>query len=315
VLALACTGSAAGGDFADWLADLRADAIAEGLQESTVEASLTNAQLLSRVIEADRTQPKAPAEFCDYIKRRLTTTRIERGRRMLQEHAALLAEINARYGVPPRYIVALWGLETNFGDYVGDIPLFDALVTLAHDPRRGEFFRDQIFGAMRIVEQGHHPVEGLTGSWAGATGQVQFMPSTFLAYAVDHDGDGRRDLWKSLPDAFASAANYLRRSGWQPGETWGRQVRLPPKRTGTFGPRTLAQWQELGVRKANGGDLPNVHQSAMVVLPTRGRDPAFFAYRNYRVFLAWNRSTFFAISVGTLADELTGVASLAACGL
>ena len=305
---------AEGGDFEGWLAALKAEAVEQGLREETVETALSKVRLLSEVVESDRSQPKAPTEFCDYMTRRLTRTRIERGREMLAKHRNLLAGINADYGIPPRYIIALWGLETNFGDYVGDIPLFDALVTLARDPRRGTFFRKQIFGALRIVDEGHHPADGLTGSWAGATGQVQFMPTTFLAYAVDRDGDGRRDLWNSLPDAFASAENYLRRSGWRLGETWGRQVRLPDD-VGTKGSYSLAQWQKLGVRRVDGRDLPRARQRAMLVLPTRTRDPAFLTYRNYHTFLAWNRSTFFAISVGTLADELTGVASLKICGI
>ncbi len=301
-------------DFAPWLEELKLEAIERGLRKETVEVALSNVRLLSEVVESDRSQPKAPTDVCDYMTRRLTRTRIERGRRMLVKHRKLLVGINADYGIPPRYIIALWGLETNFGDYVGDIPLFDALVTLARDPRRGTFFRKQIFGALRIVDEGHHPAEGLTGSWAGATGQVQFMPTTFLAYAVDRDGDGRRDLWNSLPDAFASAANYLRRSGWRLGETWGRQVRLPGD-IGTKGSYSLAQWQKLGVRRVDGRDLPRARQHAMLVLPTRTRDPAFLAYRNYHAFLAWNSSTFFAISVGALADELTGVARLKACGI
>lgn len=318
LVALACVAlggpvHAASNDLDTWLAQLRSDALEQGFRAETVDAALANVKVREEVIESDRSQPKAPAEFCDYMTRRLTETRIRRGRAMLAEHRKLLAGINAEYGIPPRYIVALWGLETNFGDYVGETPLFDALVTLARDPRRGEFFRKQIFGALRIVEDGHHSVEGLTGSWAGATGQVQFMPTTFLAYAVDHDGDGRRDLWNSLPDAFASAANYLRRSGWRLGETWGRQVRLPGG-LDSKGRKSLARWQQLGVRRIDGRDLPRARQRANLVMPARTREPAFLAYRNYHAFLAWNRSTFFAISVGTLADELTGVARLQACG-
>ncbi|MBW2444627.1 MAG: lytic murein transglycosylase, partial [Deltaproteobacteria bacterium] len=222
------------------------------------------------------------------------------------------------YGVPARYVVALWGLETNFGDYQGDHPLFDTLVTLARDPRRGEFFRQQIFAALRMVEDGHHPPEGFEGSWAGATGQVQFMPSTYLDYAVDHDGDGRRDIWTSIPDALASAAHLLRRSGWRPGETWGRQVMLPSELHGQArslrkSPRGLKGWSNLGVRRSDGGALPVANLSARLVLPLRTADPAFLVYQNYRVFMTWNRSTFFAISVGALADELEDRSTLRAC--
>jgi membrane-bound lytic murein transglycosylase B len=306
--------SAAGDDeFTQWIAALEAEAIERGISAETARSALASARVVEDVLRSDRSQPQAPEEFCDYLRKRLTTTRIARGRRMLAQHRELLAAITADYGVPGRYLVALWGLETNFGDYQGEIPMFDALVTLAQDPRRGDFFRSQIFGALRIVDEGHHPLAGFVGSWAGATGQVQFMPKTFLAFAVDRDGDGRRDLWSSLPDALASAANYLRQSGWRPGETWGRQVRLA-RSIPTRGEKTLREWQNLGVRRIGGGNLPNANVRATMVLPTRSGDPVFLAYHNYEVFLAWNRSTFFAISVGTLADELVGKAAFVGCG-
>jgi membrane-bound lytic murein transglycosylase B len=264
-------------------------------------------------LELDRRQPRAPRDFCGYLERRLTPTRIARGRRVLEEQRELLAAISDDYGVPARYLVALWGLETNFGDYLGDYPLIDALVTLARDPRRAGLFREQIFAALRIVDEGHHRHEGLMGSWAGATGQVQLMPTTFLAYAVDRDGDGRKDVWTSLPDALATAAHFLRNSGWRSGESWGRQVQLPAdlRRNGA---RSLSAWQELGVRRIDGSDLPDADLRAELVLPLRRPDLAFLAYRNYQTFLAWNRSTFFAISVGALADEISGAGSLRACG-
>jgi membrane-bound lytic murein transglycosylase B len=301
-----------------WLADLRAEARERGIGQATLDAALVGIVDRPQVVEADRSQPKAPAQFCSYLDRRLTPTRIARGKRALEEHADLLEDITARYGVPARYVVALWGLETNFGDYQGDHPLFDTLVTLARDRRRGDFFREQIFAALRMVEEGHHPAEGFEGSWAGATGQVQFMPSTYLDYAVDHDGDGRRDIWNSVPDALASAAHLLRRSGWRPGETWGRQVALPGElhgRARQLGqrPRGLEDWSALGLRRSDGGPLPRADLQARLVLPLRRADPAFLAYQNYRVFMTWNRSTFFAISVGTLADELADRSTLRAC--
>jgi membrane-bound lytic murein transglycosylase B len=212
--------------------------------------------------------------------------------------------------------VALWGLESNFGDYQGDHPLFDALVTLARDPRRGELFRSQIFAALRIVEAGHRPIGALTGSWAGAMGQVQFMPTTFLAYAVDHDGDGRKDIWASVPDALASAAHFLRRSGWRSGETWGRPVRLPDTLHGQDGldrSRRLDDWRSLGVRRADGGELPAASLRGRIVQPVRTPQPAFLVYPNYQTFLSWNRSTFFSISVGALADALVGRAPMVGC--
>jgi membrane-bound lytic murein transglycosylase B len=301
-----------------FLAGIRTEARARGISQATIDASLVGIVDRPQVIEADRSQPKSPSDFCRYLSKRLTPTRIERGKRMLDEHRDLLADITRAYGVPARYVVALWGLETNFGDYQGDHPIFDTLVTLARDPRRGDFFRDQIFAGLRMVEDGHHPAEGFVGSWAGATGQVQFMPSTYLAYAVDQDGDGHRDLWRSVPDALASAAHLLSRSGWRSGETWGRQVVLPSEIHGRAralgrGSRSLEGWSALGVRRHDGAPLPDANLLARLVLPQRRADPAFLVYGNYSVFMDWNRSTFFAISVGALADEIDDRSTLVAC--
>jgi membrane-bound lytic murein transglycosylase B len=296
---------------------LESEAIETGISRDIVEAALGGVEPIPRVLELDRRQSKRPAGFCRYLERRLTKTRIARGRRLLAEHAALLDEISREYGVPPRYLVALWGLETNFGDYLGDFPVIPALVTLAYHPRRAELFRREVIAALRILDEGHHPRQGLVGSWAGASGHVQLMPSSFLRFAVDHDGDGRKDIWTSLPDAFATAAHYLRRSGWRSGETWGRQVRLPSTVNGDRDElrraRSLAEWQERGVRRADGGDLPVADLRGTVVLPLRKGGPAFLVYRNYRTFLSWNNSTFFAISLGALADEVSQNASLRVC--
>jgi len=305
--------------FSQWLAELEAEAIARGISDATVQSALRNLEPIPEVIERDRGQPKKPSDFCTYMERRLTPTRIARGQRMLREHAPLLREINERYGVPPRYLVALWGLETNFGDYMGEYPVLASLATLAYDPRRGALFREQLFAALQIIDEGHRPPEGFTGSWAGAVGLVQFMPTTFLEYAVDQDGDGRKDLWTSLPDALASAANYLKRSGWRSGESWGRQVSLPPqlerdKKT-LKRRRSIGRWEKLGVRKLDGAALPVADMRGRIVQPLRGPGPAFLVYHNYETFLRWNQSTFFAISVGTLADKLTGAATLDLCGL
>ncbi|MFQ5418180.1 MAG: lytic transglycosylase domain-containing protein [Myxococcota bacterium] len=319
-LAIACAPAptrAADAGFETWLAELREEAIERGLQPATVMAALGNVTLVDEVVRLDGQQPHKARDFCGYMKRRLTPTRIERARRVMISHADLLNEITAEYGVPARYLVALWGLETNYGDYVGTFPVIDSLVTLAHNPRRSEMFRAQVFDALRILEEGHVQPADFVGSWAGATGQLQFMPSTFLAFAVDHDGDGRKDIWANEADALATAANYLRKSGWRGGETWGRQVTLPANLAAgeaALGARSpLVEWQARGVRRIGGGDLPLSDLRGSIVRPRRATDPSFLVYRNYRAFLAWNRSTFFAISVGTLADAVTGAASLQAC--
>jgi membrane-bound lytic murein transglycosylase B len=222
------------------------------------------------------------------------------------------ARLEAEYGVPARYLVALWGLETNFGDYMGTWPVVGALATLAHDPRRSDLFREQLLAALRIIDEGHQDPDGLVGSWAGATGHVQLMPSTFLAYAVDYDGDGRKNVWSSPAEARGRAAPK------QGGETWGRQVSLPGDLESAAAElrrrRLLSEWQARGVRRSDGGDLPDAPMRGSIVLPKRNAEPAFLVYGNYRAFLEWNRSTFFAISVGTLADAVTGAGTFRSCG-
>lgn len=305
-------------EFRDWLSELRAEALERGISEATVTAELGDVVPIPEVIELDRHQPRKPQDYCTYMRKRLTPTRIDGGRRALVEHAELLAQLQAEYGVPPRYLAALWGLETNFGDFLGDFPVVGVLVTLAHDHRRGADFREQIFAALRILDENQLSTDAFRGSWAGAIGQVQFMPTTYLEYAVDHDGDGRKDLWTSVPDSLASAANYLRESGWRPGESWGRRVQLPAQledRRELARARSLPDWQVLGVRRFDGGALPNARLTGSIVLPRRTRNPAFLVYHNYRTILTWNRSTFFALSVGALADRISGRRTSPTCGV
>ncbi len=311
--------SKGGSEFDAWLRQVETEALERGISRATVETALADLEPIPEIVQLDRSQPKKPAEFCSYMERRLTSTRIARGKRVMSEHRALLRELNAEYGVPERYLVALWGLETNFGDYLGDYPVVGALATLGHDPRRGAMFREQLISALQIIDEGHQGADTMRGSWAGAMGQVQFMPSTFLAYAVDHDGDGRKDLWNSTPDALASAANYLSQAGWRSGETWGRPVSLPADLDGATRTlrrkRALSDWQARGVRQADGGDLPESNLRGSIVQPRREKGgPAFLVYPNYHAFLNWNRSTFFAVSVGTLADAVTGRSSFRSCG-
>ena len=317
-LALALAPEAGARDFDAWLEELRGEARQQGISEATITAALGELEPRADILEQDRSQPRKPKEFCEYMGKRLTATRIARGQRMLKEQAPLLRRINEAFGVPPRYLVALWGLETNFGDYQGDYPAIVSLATLAYDPRRDDLFRRQVLAALQMIDEGHAEPD-FKGSWAGATGQVQFMPTTFLGYAVDFDGDGRKNLWSSVPDALASAANYLRQSGWRSGEAWGRQVQLGPDLQDNTAAlkrhRSLDEWRALGVTSLDGSPLPVSTLRGTVVLPRRRGLPAFLTYHNYRTFLAWNRSTFFAVSVGTLADELTGRGALDLCGI
>ena len=298
--------SAAG--FDPWLDELRREARAAGIGAATLERALRGLEPIPRVIELDRKQPERRFTFAEYRQRVVNATRIERGRRLRAEHAALLGKVQAEYGVPSDIIVALWGIESNFGETQGSFPVIASLATLAWEGRRASFFRNELLAALRILDKGHVSPARMYGSWAGAMGQCQFMPTTFLAYAVDADGDGRRDIWDSLPDVFASIANYMRGAGWNSGYRWGRAVALPRGASGlTTGlehKASLARWSELGLRRADGAPLPDEPIRASLVTPDADDGAAFLVYDNFRSLMVWNRSTYFALSVGLLADEL-----------
>ncbi len=307
-VALAETETGAQAPFENWLADFRAEALAKGISPATLDRAFAGVEPIDRILELDRRQPEFTQTFWNYFDKRVTDTRIERGRAMLAAHGRLLEEIERRYGVQRRFLLAFWGLETNYGSYRGDYQVVAALATLAYDRRRSSFFRGQLLDALKIIEQEKIEPEAMVGSWAGAMGHVQFIPSTYLAYAVDYDGDGRRDIWGSLPDALASAANFLSNIGWDGERTWGREVRLPADfpwaQASLDQKRKLAEWQDLGVRRADGRDLPRVDIQASLILPGGHKGPAFLVYRNFGVIMNWNRSVTYAISVGHLADRL-----------
>lgn len=297
-------------EFDRWLEEFRAEALAAGISNATLERALAGIEPIPRVIELDRRQPEFTLTFEQYLERVLPERRVRMGREMLAEHAELLAQIGAEYGVQPRFIVALWGIETDFGRITGGFPVIAALATLAHDGRRSEFFRGELMNALRILDQGHIEPGDMQGSWAGAMGQVQFMPSSFLRFARDHNGDGRKDIWGSTPDAFASAANYLARSGWDDDQTWGREVRLPAgfdqALVGRDIRRGLQEWQALGVRRPDGSDLPGPDLPAALVQPDGPGGRTYVVYGNYHVLLKWNRSDYFATTVGLLSDRIAG---------
>jgi len=297
-------------DFQAWLQDLRREAAAAGISQATLDAALSDVSPIERVIELDRRQPEYTQTFWSYLDKRVTPERIARGRELLVQHRALLARVQARYGVQPRFLVAFWGLETNFGQYTGGYPVVGALATLAYDERRGDFFRKELLNALRILDEGNVTPSAMQGSWAGAMGQLQFMPSTFVHYAVDFDGDGKRDIWNSLPDVFASAANYLSSIGWRGDLIWGREVRLPQDFDWEMAAqevrKPVSAWAALGVRRADGGPLPQADIEGSIVLPAGHTGPAFLVYDNFEAILTWNRSLLYALSVGHLADRLVG---------
>jgi membrane-bound lytic murein transglycosylase B len=296
-------------EFTAWLNEFRAKAKAEGIGEATLVAALDNVRTIPRVVELDKKQPEfKPGNFRNYLNNAVSLQRVEKGRQMMKTHADLLRDISTKYRVPSRFIVALWGIETNFGKVTGGFPVVSALVTLAYEGRRAAFFKGELMDALRILDQGHISPKAMSGSWAGAMGQVQFMPSSFLKFAVDEDGDGKRDIWGSVPDALGSAANYLSKSGWRDDVGWGRAVMLPPgfdsALLGLETRKTLDEWTGLGVLNESGQPLPKRNLTASIVQPEKDGDDRFLAYDNYRVIMKWNRSHFFALAVGQLADRL-----------
>lgn len=299
--------------FDEWITALRAEAIALGISEATL-AALDQLEPVSRVLELDNSQPEFVQTFTHYLGLRVTEAQIERGQSLLRQHAALLEEVRSRYGVQPHYLAAFWAIESNFGRNTGGFSVLQALATLAYDPRRAEFFRRELLTALQIIDDGHIAADSMSGSWAGAMGQLQFLPSVFYSYGVDGDNDGRIDIWNSLPDIFHSAANFLSESGWRGDERWGREVILPAnfdfRLSGTGTRKRLQEWKELGIIQTSGAPIPVADMDASIVLPVGAAGPAFLAYDNYRTTLVYNPSTFYALTVGHLADRFTGSAAI-----
>jgi membrane-bound lytic murein transglycosylase B len=315
-LALAMPASAQQPDFETWKTELRSEALDKGISAATFDSAFDGVAPIPRIIELDRKQPERTITFDHYRDRiAVTDTRVARGRRMLAENRELLERIGGQFGVQPRFIVALWGLETNYGTITGGFPVISALATLAYDTRRPDFFRRELLLALQIIEEGHIAPAEMKGSWAGAMGQAQFMPSSFMRYAHDHDGDGHKDIWGTRADVFASAANYLSTVGWRDDLTWGRKVTLPAgfdmsmasaSARGPFTKKTLPEWQALGVCRADGSELPTRAVEGAIVLPDGEGGEAYMIYANYYALLDWNRSLFFATSIGLLSDRIAG---------
>lgn len=298
-----------GPTFQEWLQELRLEAAGNGISDATL-AALDTIEPLERVLELDNSQPEFVQTFTRYIGLRITENQVSRGQALLVEHAELLEEVRQQHGVQPHYLAAFWAIESNFGRATGGFSVLQALATLAYDPRRADFFRAELLTALQIIDDGHINSDQMSGSWAGAMGQLQFLPSVFYRYGIDGDGDGRIDIWNSLPDVFHSAANFLSNSGWQGDERWGREVLLPSNfdyaDAGTQTRKSLQQWQDLGISRVGGGVLPVADIQASVVLPAGAAGPAFLGYANYRATLAYNPSTFYALTVGNLGDRFIG---------
>jgi len=289
-------------------------AIERGISSDVATRVLADVEPLERVISADRNQPEFVQDFDQYLGARVTATRVASGRALYAEYRELLDRLAASFGVPGQYLVAFWGLESNFGNIQGNVPVFDSLATLACDQRRSDMFTNELINALTIVDRGDADADEMIGSWAGAMGQTQFMPSTYLAYAVDGDGDGRVNLWSSAADALSSAASYLAGMGWESGFRWGREVLLPGEfdysLAGRDRPRALAEWSELGIRNTDGSAVPALGIEAALVIPAGSEGPSFLIYDNFDVIMRWNRSEFFALAIGHLADRIAGAGGL-----
>lgn len=295
--------------FARWVAEFSTSARAAGIDEATLQSAFNGVRFLPRVIELDRAQPEFTRTVWDYLDGALSTQRIARGQDKLLQLRPEVDAIAARYGVPTEILVAIWGMESNYGSYVGDIPTIDALATLGFEGRREEWARGQLLAALKILQNRDIDRAQMIGSWAGAMGQTQFLPSNFLAYAVDADGDGRRDIWGSVADVMASTANFLARSGWQAGQPWGLEVRLPPgfdvARADADVRQPASLWANEGVQAMDGAPLPALEDSS-ILLPASARGPAFLVGPSFRTILRYNNSTSYALAVGLLAQKLVG---------
>jgi membrane-bound lytic murein transglycosylase B len=308
--------------FAEYVQGLKAEAKSRGYQDALIAEVFASLTFHPKVVVADKGQPEFVETLDTYLPKRVDAYRIKSARAMYKKHAVELAAVSKKYGVPARFIVSLWGLESAFGKVTGGYSVPSALATLAYDGRREQMFRKEFFIAMDILAEQHISLKKMKGSWAGAMGHTQFMPSAFMKYAQDGDGDGHKDIWTNSSDAMASIANYLKMEGWHAGQSWGRQVRLPanfdyslviPKGSKDRAQwlqwwqkseRSLSQWQALGLTTVDGKPLPRADLRAALVMPDDKDGRAYLAYANYQVLMHWNRSYYFVSSVGYLADTL-----------
>lgn len=313
-------------DFDQWMAGLRQEALEKGITAETVEMALSDVKQIERVITRDKNQPEFKQTYDTYLKQRVSPWRVDAGRRMMAEHAATLNAVGQTYGIQPRFVAAIWGMETNYGTIELSYSVFDTLATLAHEGRRERFFKAHIFAALTILDRGDATMDLMKSSWAGAMGQPQFMPEIYLRYAQDFDGDGRRNIWTSTPDVLASIAKHLTDVGWLDSEIWGRPVLMPQggipettpedmvalepsrncarfsKSLGAW--RPLGDWQKLGVRRLSHMDLPTRDIPAAFIPPEDGGSKGYIVYRNFCTIMWYNPSFKYAIGVGMLGEEI-----------
>lgn len=314
LLALACAALGArpaeARTFAQWVEGFWPTARAAGISRETYDRAFAGVTPDPKVIESANFQPEYVKPVGEYVDRVVSDKRVTTGKQMLVDQQALLAQIEKKYGVDRAVVVAIWGVESNYGTQPGDMNVIRALATLAYHGNRTSFARQQLIAALKILQRGDITVEAMNGSWAGAMGHTQFIPTTYQAYAVDWDGDGKRNIWGDIPDALASTASYLKKSGWRTGETWGYEVKLPkgysPRKGSEKSLRTLAEWQRAGVVRINGEPYPRPGDKAGLYAPEGANGPAFLVLNNFRTLLRYNNATSYALGVGHLSDRLKG---------
>lgn len=290
-----------------WLSDLRKEALAEGVSPEVLNAAFADVHEPSRQVKSlARSQPEHRLTFSKYLHSRADSYRIMMGRKQYQKHQALLEEIGESFGVDPCFIVAFWGMESSYGSYMGNFPVIRSLATLAYDSSRKDFFRKELLLALQILNQGHVSLNHFKGEWAGASGQCQFLPTSWVKFAVDYDKDGRKDIWESKPDVFASIANYMKKNGWQAAEPWAIEVKLPANfdknLQGKTTIKSVKEWNTLGVRTKTGEALPYSDLMASVIEPYGG--PVFLTFPNYKMILRYNNSIYYAGAIGYIADKI-----------
>jgi len=297
-------------DFQACLQNIKAEALSQGVPTDIADRAFQGLTPDQKVIDLDSRQPEFSLTYAKYVGSSVSPERIAKGQQKLAQNRALLDAIQGEYGVPPQYIMAFWGLETNYGGYMGDFQVVRSVATLGCMTKRTAFFGNETVQALRILVMDRMTREQLRGSWAGAMGNMQFMPSTFMKWGVDRDGNGKIDLWTSLPDSFASAANFLRGIGFKPGLPSSEEVFLPRgfplDQADSTIEKPVRAWAAMGVKRAGNGALPNVDDPSSIILPAGWRGPAFILYPNFKAVMNWNRSTLYALAVGILAQQIVG---------
>ncbi|MEI8395915.1 MAG: lytic murein transglycosylase [Rhodospirillaceae bacterium] len=304
-----------GQSFSEWLAGVRTEALRQGVSARTLDTAFAKVRILDRVLELDSSQPEFSRPIWSYLDSAVSDTRVQQGRAKLAESKSLLAKVSAEYGAPPEILVAFWGIESDYGRDFGDWSVVSALATLAYKSRRPAYFRGELLAALRILDSGDISLERMRGSWAGAMGQTQFMPTIFLKHAVDYNGDRKRDIWDNLPDVFASTAHFVvKGNGWRTGESWGEEVRVnadfPWDQAELTVQKPIAEWVALGVRPVRGTKLAD-YGTASIIAPAGHSGPVFLVRENFRSIMRYNPSTSYALAVALLADRMKGGGQIA----